>query len=53
VTDDRKTVRMVEVTIASLTQQRVYILSGLEGHPYVVTAGSPYLKDGSPIRVRD
>jgi RND family efflux transporter MFP subunit len=53
VTDDRKTVRMVEVTIASLTQQRVYIRSGLEGHPYVVTAGSPYLKDGSPIRVRD
>jgi RND family efflux transporter MFP subunit len=53
VTDDRKTVRMVEVTIASLTQQRVHILSGLEGHPYVVTAGSPYLKDGSPIRVRD
>jgi RND family efflux transporter MFP subunit len=53
VTDDRKTVRMVEVTIASLTQQRVQILSGLEGHPYVVTAGSPYLKDGSPIRVRD
>lgn len=53
VTDDRKTVRMVEVTIASLTQQRVYILSGLEGHPYVVTAGSPYLKDGSLIRVRD
>lgn len=53
VTNDRKTVRMVEVTIASLTQQRVYILSGLEGHPYVVTAGSPYLKDGSYIRVRD
>ena len=53
VTDDRKTVRMVEVTIASLTQQRVQIASGLEGHPYVVTAGSPYLKDGSPIRVKD
>lgn len=53
VTDDRKTVRMVEVTISSLTQQRVQIASGLEGHPFVVTAGSPYLKDGSPIRVRD
>ena len=53
VTDDRKTVRMVEVTISSLTQQRVRIASGLEGHPFVVTAGSPYLKDGSPIRVRD
>ena len=53
VTDDRKTVRMVEVTISSLTQQRVLIASGLEGHPFVVTAGSPYLKDGSPIRVRD
>ncbi len=53
VTDDRKTVRMVEVTIASLTQQRVYIRSGLEGHSFVVTAGSPYLKDGSLIRIRD
>lgn len=53
VTDDRKTVKRVEVSIASLTQQRVYISSGLEGHPYVVAAGSPYLKDGSPIRVQD
>ena len=53
VTDDKKTVRMVEVTIASLTQQRVFISSGLEGHSFVVTAGSPYLKDGSLIRVRD
>lgn len=53
VTDDRKTVKLVEVTIGSLTQQRVQIVSGLEGHSYVVAAGSPYLKDGSPIRVQD
>lgn len=53
VTDDRKTVRRVSVTIASLSQERVFVASGLEGHGWVVTAGSPYLRDGSPIRVRD
>jgi len=53
VTDDRRTVRRVPVTIAALTQDRVFVTSGLEGHAWVVTAGSPYLKDGSPIRVRD
>jgi RND family efflux transporter MFP subunit len=53
VSDDRKTVRRVPVTVASLSQERVFVASGLEGHGWVVTAGSPYLKDGSAIRVRD
>lgn len=53
VTDDRRTVRRVPVTIASLTQERVFVSSGLEGHAWVVTSGSPYLLDGSAIRVRD
>lgn len=53
VTDDRRTVRRVPVRIASLTQERVFVSSGLEGHAWVVTSGSPYLRDGSAIRVRD
>jgi RND family efflux transporter MFP subunit len=53
VTDDRRTVRRVPVTVAALSQERVFVSSGLEGHGWVVTAGSPYLRDGSPIRVRD
>lgn len=51
VTNDRRTVRRVEVTIASLDGQRVFISEGLAGHAFVVTSGSPYLKEGSFIRI--
>lgn len=53
VSDDRRTVRRVPVTIASLSQERVFVSSGLEGHGWVVSSGSPYLRDGSAIRVQD
>lgn len=51
VSDDEKTVRKVEVQIASINNNTVYISSGLEGHRYVVGAGSPYLTDNTPISV--
>lgn len=51
VSDDRRTVRRVKVSIASMDGQRVFISEGLEGHAFVVTSGSPYLSDGSLIRI--
>jgi RND family efflux transporter MFP subunit len=49
VTDDRRTVKKVPVTISSIANNTAYISSGLQGHPYVVTSGSPYLADNSSI----
>jgi RND family efflux transporter MFP subunit len=51
VTNDRKTVQRVEVTIASIEQNRVLITDGLSGHAYVVISGSPYLTDGASITI--
>ena len=51
VCDDNKTVKKVEVAIASISNNVAYIESGLEGHSFVVTAGSPYLKDNSLVKV--
>ena len=49
VSDDRKRVHKVAVTIASFNNNVVYIASGLQGHAFVVSAGSPYLADNSSI----
>ncbi|MBC7827393.1 MAG: efflux RND transporter periplasmic adaptor subunit [Chitinophagaceae bacterium] len=49
VSDDRKTVKKVEVTIAAINNNTVSIIDGLEGHAYIVTSGSPYLNDASLI----
>ena len=49
VSDDRKTVKKVEVTIAAINNNTVLIISGLEGHAYIVTSGSPYLNESSLI----
>jgi RND family efflux transporter MFP subunit len=49
VSDDRKTVKKVEVTIASINNNAVYIADGLQGHAFVVSSGSPYLSDNSKI----
>lgn len=51
VTNDGKTVRRVPVTISSITQDMVYLSDGLQGYQQVVIAGSPYLTDGSSIRI--
>jgi RND family efflux transporter MFP subunit len=49
VSDDRKTVKKVAVHIASFNNNVVYIADGLQGHAFVVSAGSPYLSDNSTI----
>jgi membrane fusion protein, multidrug efflux system len=51
VTNDQKTVKRVPVQIGEISQQVVYVESGLEGFSYVVISGSPYLNDGSTIMV--
>ena len=51
VTNDGKTVRRIPVTISSITQDMVYLSDGLQGYRQVVIAGSPYLTDGSSIRI--
>jgi len=50
VTDDKKSVRKVEVKIAAITNNTAYVTHGLKGHSYIVTSGSPYLADNSFIK---
>jgi RND family efflux transporter MFP subunit len=49
VSNDKRTVKKVEVTIAGINDNTVSITDGLQGHNYLVTSGSPYLTDGSLI----
>jgi len=49
VSDDRRTVKKVAVTIASFNNNVLYIADGLQGHAFVVSAGSPYLANNSII----
>ncbi|OLY92206.1 RND family efflux transporter, MFP subunit [Cnuella takakiae] len=51
VSNDGKTVQRVGVQIAAIEPDRVFVNAGLEGHRYIVTSGSPYLTDGSRIKV--
>lgn len=51
VSQDGKTVRKIEVTIGAIEDDHVRILSGLEGNSFIVSSGSPYLRDGSSIQV--
>jgi len=51
VTDDKKRVKKVAVTISSITNNTAYIAEGLNGYGYVVTSGSPYLTDNAAITV--
>jgi len=52
VTNDRKTVKKVPVTIAGLHQNTVEITEGLESYKYVIVAGSAYLSESSSITIR-
>jgi RND family efflux transporter MFP subunit len=52
VTDDKKTVKKIAVTISDISNNTVYISEGLKGHSFVVTSGSPYLNDNSNIIVQ-
>lgn len=49
VTRDRKTAVRVPVRIAYLDDDKVAISGGLETYPEVITAGSAYLSENSPI----
>lgn len=51
VTEDKVTAKKVEVKIGAIQKDYVEISSGLENYNYVIEAGSPYLKDGSKIKV--
>lgn len=51
VSDDQKTVKRVEVTIGTIGENEVYLTSGLEGHQWIITSGSPYLADGVAVKV--
>lgn len=51
VTDDRKTVQRIPVTIGTMDNQQVYVTDGLDGHAWVVVSGSPYLSNGSAIHI--
>jgi len=51
VTEDKLIAKKVEVKIGAIQKDHVEILSGLEQFKYVIEAGSPYLKDGSKIKV--
>lgn len=51
VSQDGKTVKRVDVAIDQIDNDHVRIVSGLDGYAYVVSSGSPYLRDGSSIKV--
>lgn len=53
VSDDRQTVKKVTVTIDGIANNVAYISEGLEGHAFVVTAGSPYLSDKARIKASE
>lgn len=51
VTTDGKTAHKVPVKVAFLDQQKIAISGGLERYASVITTGSAYLTDKSPITV--
>ncbi|HLU87568.1 MAG TPA: efflux RND transporter periplasmic adaptor subunit [Taishania sp.] len=51
VTNDKQTAKKVEVKVESLQKDFITVKSGLEAYEYLIDAGSPYLKDGSRIKV--
>lgn len=51
VTSDNKTAQKVEVSVAGIDNQYVHISGGLENALALITRGSAYLKDASPITI--
>jgi RND family efflux transporter MFP subunit len=49
VSDDKKTVKKISVSISTISNNVVHIEDGLQGHCWVVAAGSPYLNEQSII----
>lgn len=50
VSNDKKTVKRVQVEIGSINKDQITIVGGLESYQYLVTSGSAYLKEGSAIQ---
>lgn len=51
-TDDRKTATKTEVKIGEIRKNNVIITGGLENAKFLIVSGSPYLNDGSKIKVQ-
>jgi RND family efflux transporter MFP subunit len=51
VTDDNQTSQKVEVEIGAMQKEHVLISAGLENHKNLIVSGSPYLKNGSKIKI--
>lgn len=52
VTDDGQTARRVKVQIGAISADHVAITAGLENIRSLIISGSPYLRDGSAIKIR-
>lgn len=52
VTNDKKAARRVEVKVGEIRKDSIVITGGLEDAGYLITSGSPYLNDGSKIKVQ-
>ncbi len=52
VTNDKKTARKVEVKIQNIGKDMVNISEGLEDAKYLIISGSPYLNNGSAIKIQ-
>ena len=52
VSDDKRTVKKIEVSLASINEHNVSVLDGLQGHSWIVISGSPYLNDASLIKAQ-
>lgn len=51
VTDDDNTARKIEVKVGSIEKESAIIISGLESASSLIVTGSPYLTNGSKIKV--
>ncbi len=51
VTSDGKTAKKVQVTIADIGKEQVYVTGGLEGARQLIISGSAYLADNSTINI--
>jgi len=52
ITNDRKTARKTEVSVGEIGKDQVVITGGLEDAKFLIISGSPYLNDGSSIKLQ-
>jgi RND family efflux transporter MFP subunit len=51
ITNDNKTVHKVKVEVGQMDKGMVIINTGLDAAKFLITSGSPYLKEGSSIKI--